>query len=273
MKKVAKKKNKDNIEIDVDKGLVFDNEEQLYKHFFGEIESLEANFIKWRSSEDIPEVDFDRYEKNLSVTLDYPDEIWKNSKLDPDKTYYIYLKYFKEKDGEVIHMAITYLTDKVPSFVFLHFPTTDFDLLDRYCEGEMIYNKALTNVPPGAVEGDALTEGEDLALGLYSAMLSLRLDKDLVEEDFYKYAELREPTVEDADEIWRSDDSQGNVLVNFIKEFADQNIFYVVVTVEDGPSNSHILLFSFPTSDSNLVDRYRHGENLHAEEVVQESSH
>ena len=46
MKKVAKKKNKDNIEIDVDKGLVFDNEEQLYKHFFGEIESLEANFIK-----------------------------------------------------------------------------------------------------------------------------------------------------------------------------------------------------------------------------------
>lgn len=32
-------------------------------------------------------------------------------------------------------------------------------------------------------------------------------------------------------------------------------------------------MFSFPTNDESLVDRYRHGENLHAEEVVQESSH
>jgi hypothetical protein len=35
----------------------------------------------------------------------------------------------------------------------------------------------------------------------------------------------------------------------------------------------HSLLFSFPTSDTYLLDRYRQGENLQAEEVVQESSH
>ncbi|NQZ19758.1 MAG: peptidase, partial [Bdellovibrionales bacterium] len=38
-------------------------------------------------------------------------------------------------------------------------------------------------------------------------------------------------------------------------------------------TNSHALLFSFPTSDETLVDRYRHGENLQADEVIQESSH
>ena len=68
----------------------------------------------------------------------------------------------------------------------------------------------------------------------------------------------------------------GNVLVSFIREFpdeADGGIHYIVVTIEDMPSNSHALLFSFPTKDENLVGRYRHGENLQAEEVVQEASH
>ena len=51
------------------------------------------------------------------------------------------------------------------------------------------------------------------------------------------------------------------------------DLHYVVVTIEDTPSSSHALLFSFPTGDKNLLDRYRHGENLQAEEVVQEASH
>ena len=85
---------------------------------------------------------------------------------------------------------------------------------------------------------------------------------------------MRFDALEDADEIWRSSDSLGNVLVSFIKEFGDEEEFsYIVVTVEDAPSGSHALLFSFPTRDRGLVDRYRHGENLQAEEVVQESSH
>jgi hypothetical protein len=45
------------------------------------------------------------------------------------------------------------------------------------------------------------------------------------------------------------------------------------VTIEDTPSSSHALLFSFPTTDENLIGRYRHGENMQAEEVVQEASH
>ena len=105
-------------------------------------------------------------------------------------------------------------------------------------------------------------------------MLLLRSDKDFAEDEFGAFSECRETTLEDADEIWRSSDSLGNVLVSFIKEFGDEEEFtYIVVTVEDAPSGSHALLFSFPTRDKGLVDRYRHGENLQAEEVVQESSH
>ena len=135
-----------------------------------------------------------------------------------------------------------------------------------------------------AVEGDALSEGDDLAVGLYRAMLTLRSEKDLEEGVFKDYEALREVTIEEPDEIWRSVDLSGNILVTFIKDFGGEDLStdlpselpevrYIVVTIEDTPSSSHALLFSFPTTDINLVDRYRHGENLQAEEVVQEGSH
>ena len=69
----------------------------------------------------------------------------------------------------------------------------------------------------------------------------------------------------------------GNVLVTFVRQIDDHpdetNLYYLVVTLEDTPSNSHSLLFSFPTKDVSLVERYRQGENLQADEVIHESSH
>jgi hypothetical protein len=47
----------------------------------------------------------------------------------------------------------------------------------------------------------------------------------------------------------------------------------MVVTEEDTEAQVNSLLFSFPTKDETLVDRYRQGENLEAEEVATESSH
>jgi hypothetical protein len=64
--------------------------------------------------------------------------------------------------------------------------------------------------------------------------------------------------------------------VTFIKEFPDmgvEDLHYLVVTEEDADSQVNSLLFSFPSSDASLVDRYRQGENLEAEEVATESSH
>ena len=130
----------------------------------------------------------------------------------------------------------------------------------------------------GGIEGDALSEGDDLALGLYKAMLIVRSTSDIEESLFQNYAELREETIEEADEIWRNTTSNGYTLVTFIKDFSRaeegaEHLYYMAVTLEDEGTNSHALLFSFPSNDENLVDRYRHGENLQAEEVIQESSH
>lgn len=277
MSKAMHKPKLDPIVLDAAKGLVFQTEDDLYNHFASDIESLESEFAKLRSSGDIPEKDFRRYEDQLAQTLDSPDEVWRDTDRLPGVELNVFIKEFTPETGEPLYyVALAYLTQKIPSFIYLHFPTTDLDLVERYQMGELIYDKAWENAPQGALEGDALLEGEELAIGLYEAMLKVRAETDISEPQFREYSHLREESIEDADEIWRSTDTFGNVLVNFIKEFSldgGELVYYVVSTVEDLPSNSHALLFSFPTNDKTLVDRYRHGENLQADEVVQESSH
>jgi len=190
----------------------------------------------------------------------------------------VYIKVFEgeSQTDDFYYVAVTYNTEKIPSFIYLHFPSNDLGLVEKFRSGELQYSRHQLEVPEGAIDGDALYEGDELATGLYEAMLLLRSSHDIGESQFPDFAELREGTIEGAEEIWRKPDSLGNVLVHFIREFPDdevENLHYVVVTVEEPGTNSHALLLSFPTTDNSLLERYRQGENLQAEEVVQESSH
>ncbi|MCB0357343.1 MAG: peptidase, partial [Bdellovibrionales bacterium] len=218
-----------------------------------------------------------KYEYQLEATLEDPDEVWVDASTFKDQDLTIYIKeFFNEDDNSIFHIAVTYTADDIPSFVYLHFPTKYIELVEKYQRGDIIYDRLLEEAPLGAIEGDALLEGDELALGLYQSMLKVRSEDDIAEKDFRSYVYMRETAIEEADEIWRSNDPFGNVLVNFIKEFPEAEpatIYYVVVTIEDAISNSHALLFSFPTKDKNLVSRYKQGESLHAEDVSQESSH
>jgi hypothetical protein len=284
-KSAAKKKSVHHIDIsemantiviDEPQGLVFSSEDELYNHFLPQIQSLEKDYFTLRSNTDIQDSEFKNYEDLLSYVLEDPDEIWENAvELDTAKVD-AYIGHFTADAETVYYVALVYRTGETPSFVYLHFPSRELQLVERYRRGKLIYDRVLKEVERGAVEGDALSEGDDLAVGLYKAMLKLRARKDISEDDFKNFERMRETTIEEADEIWRTNDLSGNVLVSFIKDFSDDNekgIHYIVVTIEDTPSSSHALLFSFPTKDSNLVDRYRHGENLQAEEVTQEASH
>ncbi|MCB0363209.1 MAG: hypothetical protein KDD35_10825, partial [Bdellovibrionales bacterium] len=86
------------IVIDEDQGLVFASEEDLYQHFFNEISILESEFFRLRHAErDIPEDAFENFEKNLSATLEKPDEIWEDKNSVPGKTLMIYLKEFPDQ--------------------------------------------------------------------------------------------------------------------------------------------------------------------------------
>jgi len=261
---------KNQIVIDEENALIFDSEEELYAHFNSDIELLEKAFFLKRAKSDFSEQEQEKFEKHLEVTLDAPDEVWHVDLEGLSVDVYAFIREFKK---DFYYVALTYLTGGETTFVFSHFATKDKKILKELRKGEEVPVRDHT-VAVGAIEGDSLYEGDPLAKGLYEAMILLRSDKDIPEADFQKYAEMREACVESADEIWRSADSLGNILVTFIRESEDDvEPHYVVVTVEDEPSGSHSLLFSFPTNDPQLLERYRHGENLQADEVVQESSH
>lgn len=276
MSKKQKASYDEKIIIDEKNKLIFKTEDEVLKYFEKHIASLEKEFLSLRPKKDYTDEEAAKLEKYLDITLDNPDEVWVDKKTVKAHPIYIYIKRIESPDeDDLYYIALTYSSEGVPTFVFLHFPTKHALLVDKYRRGEMDQDRNANKVEDGCIEGDALSEGDELAIGLYKAMLTLRQDDDVSHDEFPNFAELRETTIEEPDEIWRNTDLNGNVLVNFIKDYSMSNelLYYVVVTLEDADSSSHSLLFSFPTSDESLVERYRHGENLHADEVVQESSH
>ncbi len=265
--------------IDEEKGFVFKTEKEMFQHFDEEIKKIEKEFDEFVGSGLKPiDLKIESEENLLTKTLDRPDEIWVDEKR-LNHPFRVYIKEFNEgeyaDDNYIFYVALSYMTGELPSFVYLHFATKDLSLVEKYQTEELIYDRLLDEAPLGALEGDALLDGDDLAIGLYQAMLQVRAKDDIQEADFRSYSDIRERGIEEADEIWRNNDFMGNTLVTFIKEFSDENpsFYYIVITIEESEGNSHSLLFSFPTKDKTLLTRYRRGENLQAEEVVQEESH
>lgn len=264
------------IVIDLEAGLVFRSEAELLKHFQPQIDKLEAEFERLKKPKDRLEEKVAEIEDHLELTLDEPTEIWHDRHTFPEVPLFIFLRQIEGHAG--FHVAVCYVNQQdEPTFVFLHFVTEDLQLVENYRRGELVYDRAFEEVEFGAIEGDALSEGDPLAIGMFVSMLKVRGDKDIVQDEFKKLGtDCREDTIENGDEIWRSTDLNGNQIVTFIKAFPDHEVTelqYIAVTQEDPTSQVHSLLFSFPTNDPSLVDRYRRGENLQAEEVVQESSH
>lgn len=266
------------IVVDEQKNWVFNSEEELFEHFRRPVEKLEKEFLESRDEDDFSDSDASLMHELLEMTLDEPDQIWMDSEVSKDFPIYHFHRMFETNDQIIYYVVSTYLYDEDPTFVFLHFPTRSMELSDQFRRNQIVFDRTMAEFEPALIEGDGLTEGDSLSLGLFSAMLKVRSEKDIPMEDFRKFAELREQAIEAPDEIWRNSDFQGNRLVTFIKDFADfeghSELHYIVVTQEDGQASTvHSLLFSFPTIDDALLDRYRNGENLQAEEVVQESSH
>lgn len=275
--KRPKSKEKEKIVIDADLGLVFDSEKDMLSYFEPTINKLVKQYKSFQDSNEIPVESVTNLEELLNICLDDPDEVWMLPDLD-DKTPSIFSFIRHHVEQEIFHVVLTHVDnqDEV-TFVYFQFLTRDPKIVEKYRVGRMVFDQSLTEIEFGMIEGDALSEGDPLAVGLFHAMLKLRSDQDISKEMFQELGmECRDRTIQEADEIWKSQDSSGHVLVTFIREFHDhaiKDLFYIVVTQQELGSGVHALLFSFPTKDEALVERYRHGENLQANEVAQESSH
>jgi hypothetical protein len=278
--KAAKKiQEKELIVIDEKQGLIFENDKTLFGYFSIPIKEYETKFQKHYDEKiDFSLQDQIEMESLLDETLDDPDEIWIDDTTFEDLIVHTLVKSFETKQQVFHYVAVVYINseENYPTFVFIHFPTKDSKMLEIFRENEIIFHRKLEAIQFAAIEGDSLLEGDYLAIGLLESMIKIRGEKDISTDQFQKYSECRESTINSPDEIWRKVDTEGHVLVTFIKEFSEldvEDLHYIVVTEEDSESQVNSLLFSFPTNDVSLVDRYRQGENLEAEEVATESSH
>lgn len=280
-KKKKSKKSKDQIPqqqiiIDEGRGLIFDSEDDVIEHFRKEIEILEKEYHEWRPETDIDLDDVQDLEEHLTDLLQEPDEVWLSMDAVKGIPLGTFIGYFEAEDADInfYYITLTYFVDNIPRFVFLHFATTDLNLVKKYQRGEKIYDRNNQAIQSDEEAVDALTEGDELAVGLYRAMLKLRSTTDIPEGEFQNYIKHREETIEEPDEIWRKIDSEGRVLVSFLKSIEDGgDVKYIVVTTEDEATESQYLLFSFPTKDQNLIDRYKQGESLDASSYTREESH
>lgn len=274
-KKVTEKEEA--IIIDEETDLVFCSEDCLYQHFATPIENLEKEHLAIRDEKDIPREDFQKYEELLGNLLEGPDEIWEDTESVPNINLHIYIGEFQVEEQTVYYSAVLRETEGSPSFVFLHFPTTDMKLLEQYRRGKLIYTRSQSEIEVDASDEDALSEGDELARGHFDAMLKVRNKTDIPETEFSDYLKYRQESIEEADEMWRHADTEGNTFVHFIKEFETENntdpLSYIVVTIEDVVSGSHFILFSFPTKDPQLLERYRQGELLNSENPQKQESH
>lgn len=278
-KPVKKIQEKELIIIDEKQGLIFENEKTLFGYFsvpIKEYEKIYKDNYDVKNDFSVPEQEELAY--HLEEVLDDPDEIWVDDQTFEDLKVHTLIKTIETTEQTIYHVAVVYLNseDNNPTFVFIHFTTKDINLVEAFRLQEIIFHRKLEFIQFAAIDGDSLLEGDYLAIGLLESMLKIRGEKDIPTEKFQEYASLRDSTIDSPDEIWRKVDSEGHILVTFIKDFPDmgvEDLHYMVVTEEDTESQVNSLLFSFPTNDTTLVDRYRQGENLEAEEVATESSH
>jgi len=275
----TKKQDAELIVIDESQGLIFENDKTLFGYFSSQIKAMEDRYVKhYKLDSDFTPEEIENLEIWLEPTLDDPDEIWIDQETFPDVPLYALIKTITDQGKTFDYVAVVYLNteDKFPSFVFIHFATQNPEVTDVFRQVEIIYHRKLEAIQFAALDGDSLLEGDYLAIGLLESMMKLRADKDVPAADFKNFKEYRDETINNPDEIWKKVDSEGHTLVTFIKDLSEDykaDHYYVVVTEEDPNTEVHSLLFSFPTNDSSLVDRYRQGENLEAEEVSTENSH
>lgn len=265
------------IVIDESRGLVFKSEDEVYQYFAPQIQTLEEEYKNSRPEKDTASDEIANTQEHLSDLLQEPDEVWLDEGSFEDLPLGTFIGYYETEDEEknFYYIALTYFVENMPKFVFLHFATSDLSIIKKYQRGKKIYDRNLQEIQSDEEAVDALTEGDELAVGLYNAMLKLRTSNDIPVKEFSQYLKYREETIEEPDEIWRKIDSEGRVLISFIKSISEDHgdLKYIVITTEDEASESQFLLFSFPTRDSNLVDRYKQGESLDAASYSREESH
>ncbi|MCO5141540.1 MAG: PBECR2 nuclease fold domain-containing protein [Oligoflexia bacterium] len=228
-------------------------------------EAMKEQLFDLRDPHDIPEADFSNYESYAPLCLSNPDEVWEEV-LANGESYTIFMANFSNESGKFTYIVVAFCLEYEPTYILLSFPTKDKRILEEFRIG--------TRVELETSEEEALSQETAVSSLLASdyvsnqgdaiqdEMMAFRSQDDIPKEEFEDYQHLLEQTIEGPDEVWELLDPEGNTLLTLISQ-ADENVSYVVICTldeaEDGQQESWRVVYSFPTKDPALVQRYRRG--------------
>ena len=264
-------------------GRIFCSEECIATHFSPEIERLEKEYFKHLSDKDLNGTDREKFAHLRWITLEEPDECWRQKTLSGDYRYTL-ISEFSPGNKPIWCVCICLFLRGEPSFLYLAFPTKNAAMVNHYRRGERVewekkpkgarrsQDSGMPSSPSEAIDAfqaedapptdglaDAWTETETLR----AEMNMNRQDGDVPAEDYAQYQACLEETLESPDELWtlKSDGDEPKTY-HFIRYYPEEEpgIWYVIVARETEDAEQLEILDSFPTRDSQMVDRFRIGD-------------
>ncbi len=248
--------------IDENNDLLFCNDGCLRENFEEEINKQESEHLSLRSKVDIKPSEFKNFDQYLPLLLNDPDEIWEPEILEQrEPTQFVIGEFLHEKE-KIYYIASIYPSDGKPAFVYIHFPTRDVNLVQKYRRGQLVYDSFENEVDEEDKVGNL--SDDHIAIGLYTELIENHSESDIDIEDYPNYTDLRIPTLDKPQEVWKQIDDEGNTFLVFIAHHPrePEEVAYVVVAIEDELTSDIIPVFSFPTLDQKLLDRFRTGEQI-----------
>lgn len=272
--------------VEEEVGRIFCTEDCITAYFGPDIERLEKQYFEALSTSDLTVKDREKYAHLRHVTLQEPDEVWREKTLSGDNRFTL-ISEFQPGSKPIWCVCICLFLRGEPSFLYLSFPTKNAALVNQYRRGEQVQwvkpnqkpsttphrgkKTGASSAPAGQDEdtdveeviapvidglADAWTEEETMRAQLSGE----RRADDIPSADYALYEAHLNETLEAPTELWRIQLTSHKVLpvYHFIREYEDS--WYLIVAQETEEDDQIEILDAFPTRDPDLVQQYRRGE-------------
>jgi len=259
--------------VEEDVGRFFCGEPCIVTHFTPDIEKLEREYGKHVSANDLTAEEREKYAHLRWMTLEQPDEVWREQTVKGDFRHTLIAEYKPDKKS-VWAVAICLMLRDEPSFLYLAFVTSDRYMVDMFRRGEKlkVIRKNSLNEKPGD-EKRVDEEGEELtdetarlaepwteADSLRVSILKSRKEDDIPVEDFGFYQNCLEETLQEPTELWSFLPKSSKRTYHFIRRYDHEKHFWYVVIAKDAADQTQIeIVDAFPTTDESVIALCRHG--------------
>jgi hypothetical protein len=252
--------------VEEEVGRIFCSERCIAAFFTPEIERLEKEYHRRSGASDLTREERDGLAHLRWVTLQEPDEVWREKTLTGDYRYTL-ISEFQPGNRRVWCVCICLFLRGEPSFLYLAFPTRNAALMSQYRRGERIQwplrarkgrekaaqpqaqahvddhpapdsadTTAEAELPSASELGDRLanpwTEDETLR----AQLISERSDDDIPPEEFGLYQSCMDETLEAPDEVWafQAGGEDSARLYHFIRNYPEESpgVWFIIVARE-----------------------------------------